>query len=133
MKNEKHQDHHVIPVSLLGHDWPENIVRLTVSDHELLHKVLNLPYQKIRKFRLKTNHMVYRNSQEFVRELKTIHLAFFQNINMLPIRLQNLLRNSVRDQVERIIKEHRIELKLPQYNASLFKWLNSYHYILILR
>jgi len=133
MKKEKYQDHHVIPVSLLGHDWKENIVRLSEKDHDIIHKTLNLPYHKIRRFRLKTNHMVHRNSQKFVRELKKIHLAFFENSHMLPTRLQNILRNSIRDQVEKIVKENSIELNLPQYNANIFKWLNSYHYALVLR
>jgi len=116
---EKYQDHHCLPVSIGGHDWPENIVRLIESDHTQVHKVLNLPYQKIRSFRLKTNHMVHRNSQEFIRELRKIHLAFFQNINMLPKKIQNQLRDSIRETTERLIREHNIELKKIQADARI--------------
>jgi len=133
MKTKDYQNHHVIPVSLLGHDWQENIIRITKYDHNLLHNTLNLPYQKIRSFRLKTNHMVHRNSQEFIRELKKIHFSFFDNFDDLPIKLQALIRNSIRDQTFRIINTHRIEINTPKYNADMRKWLNFYHYALVLR
>lgn len=133
MKKETYQDHHVIPISLLGHDWQENIIRVTESEHKLIHKTLNLPYHKIRKFRTKTNHMVHRNSQVFVKELRKIHLAFFQNIHRLPMRLKNLIRDSVREQTEKVIRSHNIELKTPKYNADSFSWLRSYHHALVLR
>ena len=133
MAKKNYQNHHVIPVSLLGHDCDENIIRITDHEHDLLHKTLNLPYQKIRSFRLKTNHMVYTNSQKFVRELKKIHFAFFDKFDDLPVKLQTMIRNSIREQTLRIINTHRIEINTPKYNADMKKWLSFYHYALILR
>ena len=91
MSKQKYQEHHCIPVSLLGHHWQENLVRITEDEHNLIHKVLRIPYQKIRNFRIKTNHIVCRNSQLFVRELEKLHIEFFRNSNMLPKQLQNKL------------------------------------------
>jgi len=130
---EKYEDHHVIFVAAEGYNWPENIIRVTVSDHKLIHQTLNIPYQKIRTFRMNTNHMVHKNSQEFIRELKKVHLAFFANLNKLPQRLQHQMRDSIRSQTLRIIREYKLELKTPDYDSDLFSWIRSFHYSLLLR
>ena len=130
---KKYEDHHVIFVAGEGYNWPENIIRVTVEEHKLIHKTLNIPYSKIRTFRLRTNHMVHKNSQEFVRELKKVHLAFFNNLHLLPQKLQDRMRNSIREQTLRMIREYRLELKTPKYDADLFAWIRSFHYSILLR
>ena len=130
---ETYENHHCIPVSLIGFDWEENIIRLTQTDHTLVHKTLDIPYSKLRTFRLRTNHMVYKNSQEFVRELKKVHLSFFSKVNKLPKRLQDMMRGSIRAQTQRIVREYKLELKLPEYDSDIFEWLKVYHYALLLR
>jgi len=130
---EVYENHHVLPVSTDGFDWEENIIRVSQVDHTLIHKTLDIPYSKLRTFRLRTNHMVHKNSQEFVRELRKVHLSFFANLGKLPQRLQDRMRDSIRSQVQRLIREYKLELKTPAYDSDLLTWLENYHYALLLR
>ena len=130
MKTERH---HCTPVSLQGFDWEENIMVVSVADHKLIHSTMNVNYQKIRTFRRKTNHIIHRNSQAYIRLLKDLHLDFYKNVHKLPLRLQNKMRDCIRDTTKRIIKEHGLSLRTPAHGADLFKWLKSYHYSLLLR
>lgn len=130
---KKTERHHVLCLVLLGPDWKENIITITKYEHDLIHSTLNIPYYKIRRFRMKTNHLVHRNSQEFVNLLKELHLDFFKNTKLLPVKLQNMMRDSIRETTKRMIRDYQLILKLPKDNADIFKWLSIYHYCLILR
>jgi len=131
--NEKQEDHHVTPICMLGDDFSENIVKITESEHKLIHSVLDIPYYKLRRFRKATNHMVHRNSQQFVNRLRNLHLEYFKNSDKLPIKLQNIQRDSIRATTKRIIKAHNIIVKLPKDNTDLFSWLRAFHNVLVLR
>jgi hypothetical protein len=133
MKKKKTQRHHVVPISLQGFDWDQNIMTVTVYEHNLIHATLNIPYDKIRKFRIRTNSMTSMVSQFYVNELRKVHVAFFQKVDLLKPELRIKMRDCIRETTKRIIKEHRIELKTPVEGASLHRWLRSYHYALVLR
>ena len=133
MKRTKTEEHHVTPICMVGDDFKENIITLTVADHKLIHATLDIPYYKLRRFRKATNHMVNRNSQQFVSRLRNLHLEYFKNHDKLPIRLQNLQRNSIRDTTWRIIQTYNISIKMPKENADIFAWLRCYHNSLIYR
>ena len=129
----KTEEHHVCCLSLCGDDFKENIITLTVAEHKLIHATLNIPYYKLRRFRKATNHMVNRNSQQFVSRLRNLHLEYFKNHKQLPIKLQNMQRNSIRATTWRIIETHGISIKMPKENADIFAWLRCYHNSLIYR
>ncbi len=129
----KTEVHHVTPICMLGHDWVENTMIVTEYEHKLIHATLDIPYSKIRTFRKKTNHLPSRSSQQFVNELRKVHVAFFEKVNLLPPKLRNKMRDCIRETTKRIIREHSIELKTPADNAKLHSWLKSMHYALTLR
>jgi methyl coenzyme M reductase subunit C-like uncharacterized protein (methanogenesis marker protein 7) len=133
MKRTKTEEHHVTPICMVGDDFKENIITLTVSDHKMIHATLDIPYYKLRRFRKATNHMINRNSQQFVSRLRNLHLEYFKNHEKLPIKLQNLQRDSVRDTTRRIIQTYNISIKMPKENADIFAWLKCYHNSLIYR
>ena len=133
MKRTKTEEHHVTPICMVGDNFKENIIALTVADHKLIHATLDIPYYKLRRFRKATNHMINRNSQQFVSRLRNLHLEYFKNHKKLPIKLQNLQRNSIRDTTWRIIQTYNISIKMPKENADIFAWLRCYHNSLIYR
>lgn len=133
MTTKKYEDHHVICLSLSGDDFKENIVRVTIYEHKLIHTTLNIPYYKLRRFRKATNHMIHRNSQQYVDRLRKLHLDYFKNINKLPVKLINLQRDSIRATTKRIVSTHKLTLKLPKDSADIFAWLRSMHYALTIR
>lgn len=130
---KKKEKHHCTPVCMEGHDWDENIMMVTEYEHKLIHATLNIPYSKIRYFRKKTNHMTSKTSQSYVNELRKVHLAFFEKVDLLPPKLRNAMRDCIRETTKRIIREHSIVLKTPADNAKLHAWLRSMHYALNLR
>ena len=133
MKKKKTERHHVVPVSLQGFDWDQNIMVVTEYEHNLIHATLNIPYEKIRVFRKKTNHLTSMSSQLYVNELRKVHVAFFEKVDLLKPALRSRMRDCIRETTKKIIIEHCIELKTPVDGASLHKWLRSYHYALTLR
>lgn len=119
MRTEKH---HVIPVSMDGHDKPENIVQLTREDHKLVHDTLNVPYGAIRKFRKATNHMRQRDAPEYVAPLRKLHMLYFGRFSLLPRRLKRIHAQSIRSQVEAMDSSHK-----KSTESSIWYWLKKYH------
>jgi len=130
---KKTERHHVTAVSLEGFDWSENIMVVTKYEHDIIHATLNIPYSKIRIFRKKTNHMTSKASQAYVNELRKVHVAFFQRLHLLPQKLQNGMRDCMRETTKRVVKEHNITIKLPADNKDLHSWLRAYHNVLTMR
>lgn len=79
----RYQDHHMIPISLIGWDIRENIIRMSAKDHVLVHQKLNISYNQIRNFRRRNNNKFVRDVEFFV-ELRRVHLSYFSNLNKLP-------------------------------------------------
>ena len=77
--------------------------------------------------------MVYRNSQQFVNELRKLHVDYFSKTNKLPNHLRDIQRDSVRDTTKRIISLNKLQLNTPKDNDDIFKWLRCYHNVLIYR
>ncbi len=69
-------NHHTIPISMLGIDSQENIIRIDAQDHEQLHREQNLPYNVIRRFREKTNWILVPNDYLFDMK-KDLYLQYF--------------------------------------------------------
>ena len=55
------ENHHNIPLSLLGEHNQDNIIRLDSEEHKKLHKTQNIPFHLLRTFRKKVNHILVPN------------------------------------------------------------------------
>jgi hypothetical protein len=129
MKNT--QRHHVIPISIQGHDVPENIVYLTDQEHKELHKILNIPYQSIRLFRKRTNQIIFVN-EYWVRELSTLHKLYFKKAYKLKPHLIKVQAESLENQVHKLLREHQVnDFKLREkFDTELHRlhyMLSAYH------
>jgi hypothetical protein len=56
------ENHHNIPLSLLGEHKQDNIIRLNSQEHAKLHQTQNIPYDLLRNFRKKVNHILVPNN-----------------------------------------------------------------------
>lgn len=131
--NAIYQKHHVIPISLDGFDWSENIIRIKRGSHKLIHSVQDVPYAKVRAFRKATNHMKHKNCVEYVTHLRNLHLDFFENVDELPVELYKKQRDSLAATTKRLYKKNKVSVLIPKDDASLHQWLKIYHNILALR
>ena len=129
------EGHHVIPISIGGFDWKENIIKLSREEHKLIHDTQNIPYTLVRKFRKQTNHMMHMNSKAYVKELRDIHLAYFESrrLRTLPKGLIYVQRDSIKRVCKRLVSIGTIDIKFPGDRASIHSWLKCYHNCLVLR
>lgn len=125
--------HHVIPVSIYGHDTAENIISIDRRDHKAIHKVLYLCHKKLRKFRLETNHIVDHSSIEFVDRLRSIHVHYFANYEDLTKESKNRIKHSIMLQCEAIRRWNGIYYRLPSKRSHFNEWLRVYHELLKLK
>jgi len=91
MQNRK-EKHHVVPLSLWGWDVPSNILNLKRETHRKIHRSQDIPYERIRSFRKKTNGLDPR-SNEYKQHYLALLLQFFCGAMLLPagiIRAQAL-------------------------------------------
>ena len=89
--------HHVIPCSLpLGMNYHENLIDITQSEHLKVHELLDVSNKTIRSFRLRTNHLMIKPNEYYVREVMKLHQLYFARLPMLPERLQKLHAESMR-------------------------------------
>lgn len=133
---ENTERHHCIPISLLGPDIVENLISVTIEEHKVIHKTLNIPYNLIRRFRKKTNHLVLDPNEFFVKELRLIHLSYFDKINFkkLPQHLRNAHLRSMESIVAREIHLNGFNQKIPyDVGKTFWEYLNTYHNIMVLR
>lgn len=124
------EDHHVVPLSLWGWDLPINIVNLPIADHKLLHQKQNVPYDIIRNFQKKSNHLD-RNSAEFKVEYLKLLLAFFSGAMLLPLGLIRVQFVAIRGMVLWVCKEKKIKppedlSKDAEPIAHLLHWVTNF-------
>ncbi len=79
----KKEIHHIIPISLLGEDIPENTMKITKEMHNQIHKVLNIHYKWIRKLRILWN-SVDINRIQYEKAALSLQKEYFRNLPKLP-------------------------------------------------
>jgi hypothetical protein len=79
--------HHYFPLSISGIDHWTNIIFCTEEEHKLIHKTLNIPYDRIRSFRKATNGILVVNNY-YLHEQYLLQLEYFKNFKKLPEDLQ---------------------------------------------
>ncbi len=77
--------------------------------------------------------MKHKNCIEYVKELRSLHLDFFQNVDELPVELYEKQRDSLCLLTKKLYKKENTSVLLPKDDASLHSWLKSYHNILATR
>ena len=132
MKNYK-ESHHVIPISIQGVNWLDNCVTLSKREHEMVHNVLDIPYGLIRRFRKRTNHLLFMDTY-YVKELATLQNMYFSRFQYLDEELKMKHLSCMRAMCDRARGEYRVEIDLTPPKATvdvLFKfYLDKYHLIL---
>lgn len=105
---KKTERHHVIPISLHGHDNQENVIFVTPEEHKIIHQTLNVHYNSIRLFRKRTNEILFIN-EYWVREMATLHMIYFRNAHNLSSYLKIEQAKSLLKQTEKLIKQYSIQ------------------------
>lgn len=128
--------HHVVPISIGGWDVEQNIIFLTPEEHTKLHQVMNIPYDSIRLFRKRTNHIIFVN-EYYVRELAMVQDIFFKNLGNIEPFIIDLIATSLHQLVLRAINDFRIEkfVITDRFDNPLHKaryMLKSYHAVLLI-
>ena len=90
--------HHVIPCSLDGFDIDFNIIHLNQRDHNLVHRILSMPYWRIRKFRF-SNALSFRKDKKYYERLLYILSIYFENIEKLPVLLIKKHKKAIAEMV----------------------------------
>lgn len=128
--------HHVVPISIGGWDCEQNIIFLTPEEHTKLHQVMNIPYDSIRLFRKRTNHIIFMN-EYYVRELAMVQDIFFKNLGNIEPFIIELIANSLHELVLKVLNDFRIEkfILIDKFASPLHKaryMLKSYHAALLI-
>lgn len=125
--------HHACPLSLHFPNWTENIVEIDFIQHRIVHAILNIPFENLRTFRKRTNHLLYHNKY-YVEELQRLHLAYFARFEMLPDDLQVVHLNAIINVFNRsqVFYECLIMYEIPKGNTKeqFYAYLSHYHAVL---
>lgn len=111
------EKHHVVPVSIGGENFPENIVELERVDHEIIHAFLNVSHKSLRQFRLKTNHIAIKPNTYYVKELCSVQNLYFSKIVELPKNLINIHA----DAIEALCYRQKREFNIKPGKQILFQ------------
>jgi len=133
-KQNQKEEHHVVPLSIGGPNWKENCVTLTQSEHKMTHDVLDIPYGMLRRFRKRTNHLLYMDTY-FVEETKRLHMLYFARMPMLQSALIAKHLHCIKSVFHRACTEYHY---IPKYDAikdqdlsrQFFFYLGMYHHVL---
>lgn len=125
-KKEPRENHHVTPLSLGGHHREENIRRIPKSDHKKIHTTQNMPFDALRGFRKRTNHLP-KNSSRYKAEWFILLSRYFAKAALLPVRLIKLQSEALKVLCLALAKEknHKLpeEPKDMQPMVELYYWL----------
>jgi hypothetical protein len=136
----KGQKHHVIALALNGlhhlHDGginTPNLVTISVADHELIHRELDIPYQKIREFRMRQGYKQWHDLDYHV-ALQNLQWEYFKKLRNLPRDIQQLHAVSMKEQVKLLapIYKYPYEIKdyeMEPYHVMFEYYFNQYHNI----
>ena len=75
--------HHVIPISINGEDKKENKIVIPKTVHDYLHLQQNIPYNIIRQYRERTNHILIPTPKSLDEKCK-VWKAYFSWICRVP-------------------------------------------------
>lgn len=125
------QGHHVVPISLGGENWLDNIVDLSRSEHDTVHQYLDISGKILRSFRMKTNHLALKADIGYVQELVKLQNLYFTRVPNLPVHLIEkhaiaLTNLCLRQKREMGIKIH----EQPHFQNPLTRfqhYLSEYH------
>jgi len=127
------EEHHVIPISLMGPNWKENCIILTDSEHKHVHEVLDIPHGLLRRFRKRTNHLVYWDTY-YVEQLEVLHKLYFARIDFLEDPILTKHYDALCATINRTNVSYKIGFVDPHVRgntAGKFRgYLNYYHSIL---
>jgi hypothetical protein len=127
------EEHHCIPISIGGVNWLENCVVITREHHKLVHDYLDIPYGLLRRFRKRTNHLLY-HDKYYVQELQKLHNAYFARFSMLPEELQIIHLNAMIAVYNRsqVFYECILQVETPKGNTTeqFYAYLSYYHAVL---
>lgn len=128
--------HHVVPISIGGWDCEQNIIFLTNEEHVKLHQIMNIPYDSIRLFRKRTNHILFVN-EYYVRELALVQEIFFKNLDKIDPFVIELIANSLHQLVLKAVNEYQISKFsiVERFDTPLQKaryMIKSYHAVLLI-
>lgn len=113
------QKHHIIALSIGGIHFlykdvvnTANLVLLEKPEHEKLHKVLDIPYDFIRTFRMK--YEIYQIKDiDYYNDLHRLQTMYFANLKYLSARIVALHLESIKAQNEVF--------------AQMFRWTGCLH------
>ncbi len=127
MKTEKH---HIIPNCLDGMDIPENVVVIPKEEHGIIHKLLNVAYYFVRKFRFKNASSFKKDTDYYIR-LRAIHKQYFASLPTLSDETQELHHISILAQITALEGMYGIENPLPTetFDQALYAYHNLLHKI----
>jgi hypothetical protein len=126
-------NHHACPLSLHFPNWNENIVVLDFIQHRVVHAILDIPFENLRSFRKRTNHLLY-HDKYYVQELQKLHNAYFARFSMLPEELQIIHLNAMIAVYNRsqVFYECILQVETPKGNTTeqFYAYLAYYHAVL---
>ena len=124
-----------MPLSTGMPDHWTNIMFLTNEEHIKVHKILNVPYSRIRLFKKATNGMLVVNDF-YLQEQYLLLLEYFKNFSKLPLDIQTLHALHMQETCEFYSKEWNIEI-FPETGQTskehFFKHLKLYFSLLKIR
>jgi len=136
----KGQLHHCVPVSLAcvhylhnGMVNDANLIRLSESEHQMVHRVLDIDYKLIREFRLRQGYKQW-HDLEYHAALQNLQWEYFKKLRMLPHELQKVHTESMRAQCYLLapIYKYPHEIKdyqMEPYHVMFEYYFNQYHNI----
>jgi len=136
----KGQVHHVCPLALFGiHNLYDgttneaNLVRLSVADHEKIHATLDIPYQRIREFRMSQGYKQW-HDLEYHEALKKLQWEYFKNVRKLPYELQVIHAESMKAQVQLLKTVYKYPFDVVMYaleppHVAFEYYFEQYHLI----
>ena len=75
------EKHHVIPISIWWNHTDSNKIDISNSSHKELHNRQNIPYNFIRKYRERTNHILVPN--DYTLDMKwELYQRYFENADI---------------------------------------------------
>lgn len=114
------QRHHIIALSIGGIHClhkdavnEANLVVLEETEHKKLHKVLDIPYDFIRAFRMKYEVYQFKDA-DYYNDLHKLQLMYFSNLKHLSQRIIALHLESIKGQ-------NRVFAKMFNWNGSLYE------------
>lgn len=127
------EEHHCTPLSIQGVNWKENCITLSQVQHKKVHEILDIPYGILRRFRKRTNHLLYMDVY-YVDELVKLQNLYFARFSHLEQDVQSKHLECIIAVYTRAVKEykypHQVVIKNDTTGNLFYSYLKAYHDIL---